>query len=270
MAQHGRHRAPGRHVRPKALAMNALVAYGVVTALAIAGFVVRPHAANADTISAAYVNPTSLASTQTAEASARPEDVTTANVTVTEDIAPSKTTTLDADIAQGTEFVMDPGSPGSQKVTYKVTYVNGKEVSRSEVSHEVITQPKPSVVIQGSGDPKSVAVQLASAAQGTGDPAGNKNFAELYIQTTYGWGHDQFVCLSTLWDRESHWRHLARNRSSGAYGIAQALPGRKMASVASDWATNPVTQIKWGASYIEGRYNTPCQALDHSYAHGWY
>ncbi|CAB4614358.1 unannotated protein [freshwater metagenome] len=85
-----------------------------------------------------------------------------------------------------------------------------------------------------------------------------------------GWGRDQYSCLVKLWERESNWRHTAMNKSSGAYGIPQALPGIKMASEGSDWLTNPETQIRWGLGYIKGRYSTPCGALAHSDRLGWY
>jgi len=81
---------------------------------------------------------------------------------------------------------------------------------------------------------------------------------------------DQFPCLDKLWKKESGWNHRAYNSSSGAYGIPQALPGSKMGSVASDWKTNPATQIKWGLGYIKGRYSTPCSAWSHSQNSGWY
>jgi hypothetical protein len=85
-----------------------------------------------------------------------------------------------------------------------------------------------------------------------------------------GFDIDQFPCLNKLWDKESGWNHKARNSSSGAYGIAQALPPTKMSSVADDWQTNPATQIKWGLGYIKGRYKTPCGAWSHSQSVGWY
>jgi hypothetical protein len=85
-----------------------------------------------------------------------------------------------------------------------------------------------------------------------------------------GFKIDQFPCLDKLWNRESGWNAHAANSSTGAYGIPQALPGDKMASVASDWKTNPATQIKWGLGYIEGRYSTPCGAWSHSESTGWY
>ena len=85
-----------------------------------------------------------------------------------------------------------------------------------------------------------------------------------------GFKIDQFPCLDKLWTRESGWNHHATNPSTGAYGIPQALPGSKMGTVASDWRTNPATQIKWGLGYVEGRYGTPCSAWSHSQSTGWY
>jgi hypothetical protein len=86
----------------------------------------------------------------------------------------------------------------------------------------------------------------------------------------FGFGADQFGCLDSLWTRESNWSVTADNPSSSAYGIPQALPGSKMASAGSDWATNPVTQIRWGLGYIQDRYGSPCSAWGHSESVGWY
>ncbi|HAQ59952.1 MAG TPA: 16S rRNA pseudouridylate synthase [Microbacterium sp.] len=86
----------------------------------------------------------------------------------------------------------------------------------------------------------------------------------------YGWGDDQFGCLVSLWNKESGWNYQAYNRSSGATGIPQALPGSKMASAGADWQTNPATQISWGLGYIAGRYGSPCGAWSHSQSVGWY
>ncbi len=86
----------------------------------------------------------------------------------------------------------------------------------------------------------------------------------------YGWNTRQHQCLVVLWNRESGWNHKAKNKSSGAYGIPQALPASKMKSAGADWKTNPMTQIKWGLKYIKIRYQTPCGALSHSNKKGWY
>lgn len=85
-----------------------------------------------------------------------------------------------------------------------------------------------------------------------------------------GWPVSENSCLFTLWDRESGWNVTATNPYSGAYGIPQALPGAKMAAAGPDWQTDPSTQIAWGEDYIKANYGTPCAALAHSNAYGWY
>jgi hypothetical protein len=80
----------------------------------------------------------------------------------------------------------------------------------------------------------------------------------------------EFPCLNKLWNKESGWNARAENKGSGAYGIPQALPGRKMSSAGSDWRTNPATQIRWGLDYIKGRYHTPCRAWSTSESTGAY
>ncbi|MEU1037696.1 peptidoglycan DD-metalloendopeptidase family protein [Streptomyces sp. NPDC005907] len=82
------------------------------------------------------------------------------------------------------------------------------------------------------------------------------------ILGNYGWGQNQFGPLQKLWQGESGWNYRAKNPSSGAYGIPQALPASKMASAGSDWMTNYRTQIQWGLGYIKGRpdYGSPAAA----------
>lgn len=101
------------------------------------------------------------------------------------------------------------------------------------------------------------------------DPGSAKEIGLLQVQDR-GWDYDEFSCLVKLWDRESNWRWNAHNKSSGAYGIPQALPGHKMSTAGDDWQTNPATQIRWGLKYIANRYKTPCGALAHSDEHNWY
>ncbi|MDO0936001.1 transglycosylase SLT domain-containing protein [Streptomyces sp. DG2A-72] len=81
---------------------------------------------------------------------------------------------------------------------------------------------------------------------------------------------DQFQCFSNIVDHESSWNYQAVNASSGAYGLFQALPGSKMSSAGSDWQTNPATQIKWGLSYMNDRYGSPCDAWAFWQANNWY
>ncbi|GAA1382891.1 transglycosylase SLT domain-containing protein [Kitasatospora putterlickiae] len=84
-------------------------------------------------------------------------------------------------------------------------------------------------------------------------------------------GNDaQFQCFSQIVKRESGWNYTATNKSSGAYGLVQALPGTKMASAGADWRTNPATQIKWGLGYMNSRYGSPCGAWSFWQSHHWY
>jgi len=83
-------------------------------------------------------------------------------------------------------------------------------------------------------------------------------------------GSSQYACFSNIVTRESGWDYTAQNPSSGAYGLVQANPGSKMASVASDWMTNPATQIKWGLAYMNDRYGSPCGAWDYWQIHSSY
>jgi hypothetical protein len=100
-----------------------------------------------------------------------------------------------------------------------------------------------------------------------GSPAYNKKFASSHMSAKYGWCGSEYACLVTLWNHESGWRTRAHNRSSGAHGIPQALPGSKMGR---GWYDNPQVQITWGLKYIKSRYGTPCQALGFWNRHNWY
>ncbi len=71
-------------------------------------------------------------------------------------------------------------------------------------------------------------------------------------------------------NRESGWNPYATNPTSGAYGICQALPGSKMASAGSDWATNIETQAKWCDSYVLGRYGSWSGARAFWDANNWF
>ena len=80
----------------------------------------------------------------------------------------------------------------------------------------------------------------------------------------------QWAAFDAIISHESSWNPRAVNASSGAYGLAQALPGSKMASAGADWRTNPATQIKWTLSYMNQRYGSPNAAWAFWQTHHWY
>ena len=77
-----------------------------------------------------------------------------------------------------------------------------------------------------------------------------------------GYNDSQVKCGLTLWTRESRLDHLADNKRSSAYGIAQLL-GEK--------SSDPSIQILHGIRYVEHRFfGSFCRALQHSDRRGWY
>ncbi|MBQ9180983.1 G5 domain-containing protein [Candidatus Saccharibacteria bacterium] len=159
----------------------------------------------------------------------------------------------DYTLAVGMREVRQLGEVGAKRLTYEAFYENNVETRRDLVNAEILRQPVNRIVAVGAK--KSVPPEAAVCA---------------------GWAREAGVSeadLSAAIDliyHESGCRVDATNASSGAYGIPQALPGGKMATVGADWQTNPVTQIKWMINYVNGRYGGWTQALAWWYAHGWY
>ena len=114
------------------------------------------------------------------------------------------------------------------------------------------------------------AAEKAPATPKGGNRAANKELGRHLAATLYGWTGEQFTCYDNIIMRESLWDQYADNPNSSAYGIPQALPGKKMASEGADWKTNPETQIRWGLKYVKERYGTPCKAWAFKRANGWY
>jgi hypothetical protein len=102
-------------------------------------------------------------------------------------------------------------------------------------------------------------------------PTNNRSLAR-YLMLKWGFSEADFACVDRVVMGESSWVHTVWNRQgSGAYGIPQALPGYKMASAGSDWATNPATQIRWMVlHYMVPRYGSPCGAWAFKSSNGWY
>ena len=88
-----------------------------------------------------------------------------------------------------------------------------------------------------------------------------RDIARQILRNKYGYGDEQYSCFNNIIIRE-HVEHI-RHQSELRCVRDSAGPARsKMASVGSDWRTNPATQIIWGIGYMKDRYGSPCQALD--------
>ena len=117
---------------------------------------------------------------------------------------------------------------------------------------------------------QQAAQQTTAQQPAASAPSGSPQQIAEQMLSQFGWSSSQFSCLQPLWALESGWNIYASNPGSGAYGIPQALPGSKMASAGPDWQSNAATQIRWGLSYIQGTYGSPCAAWSHEEADGWY
>ena len=121
----------------------------------------------------------------------------------------------------------------------------------------------------------STAYGYGSPATPTPDVAGGtaaKNMAiGRMLAAPYGWSTgDEWSSLVALWNQESGWSNTARNPSSGAYGIPQALPATKMSVLALPPVNSATAQIAWGLNYIKQRYGDPIAAEAHERANDWY
>ena len=85
--------------------------------------------------------------------------------------------------------------------------------------------------------------------------------AQAYASAGWGWEGREWQCLLSLWTSESRFDHLADNKRSTAYGIAQRL---------GETSSDPNIQILKGLRLIRKRYGTPCVALKHHNRYGWY
>ena len=175
-------------------------------------------------------------------------------VTVEEEIAFAEETVEDPNLEEGKTEVRQLGEVGAKKITYDTYYVDNVEVAREKTDEEIIRNPVTRITAIGTKK-KIPAVAVTGTCADWAREAGVSE-ADL-------------AAAVELMNRESGCRVNAQNAYSGAYGIPQALPGSKMASAGADWQTNPVTQIRWMAGYVN-RYGGWQGALNFWYAHGWY
>lgn len=99
-----------------------------------------------------------------------------------------------------------------------------------------------------------------SGTDAVGGTAAENQAIGKQLAASYGWSGSEWDALVQLWDHESGWNNHAKNPSSGAYGIPQALPASKMPTAANPPTSSASAQITWGLSYIKSRYGSPSKA----------
>lgn len=139
-----------------------------------------------------------------------------------------------------TNISKTPGIPGA--------WVSNKNLEASK-SGVTLTSPAPTPVTNTST---------------SGLSSKEKMMKEAGISES-NWEYVDFIVT-----KESNWNPKISNPYSGAYGLPQALPGSKMATAGSDWATNPVTQLRWMDSYVKSRYGSWLNAYNFWLKNRWY
>ncbi len=158
-------------------------------------------------------------------------------ITIEEDIPFGEAVTYDYSVDYGSRIVTKAGKLGKKVVTYAVDMQDGVEIYRTFTSEVVTQAPETQEVTIG------MKVVLPSGS--------HQDWMAAVGISESDYGYVNFII-----EHESHWNVLAKNRSSGATGLCQALPGSKMASAGADWETNPITQLRWCNGYAVGRYGS--------------
>jgi len=172
-------------------------------------------------------------------------------ITVEEDVAFGTTQIRDADRAANYKAVQSTGVIGKRNATYEVEIRDGQEVARTEIASIVTTQPVGQVEVIGT---KPAFLPYTGGGTKTEWLAASNVPQE-------SWGYADYMVA-----KESGWNPNARNASSGACGLAQALPCSK---VPGD-PLNPIDSLNWMNSYVNGRYGGWQGAYNFWQANHWY
>lgn len=172
-------------------------------------------------------------------------------VTVEESVAFEVEEIKDADRVLGYKEVRAAGKTGLQNVTYEIVIKDGEEVARTKIAAIQTKAPEKQVVVVGT---KLVTMPY------TGGGSKSDWLAASNIPQE-SWGYADFMV-----QKESSWNPNALNTSSGACGLAQALPCSK---IPGQW-NDPVNALNWMNNYVNGRYGSWAQAYSFWVANRWY
>ncbi len=179
-------------------------------------------------------------------------------LTEQQEIAMPQQRIKDKSLSLGATAIRQQGSPGKKLVTF----INGPDGKRQIVQEVTIQPPVVQIVAEGSfiDVPTDKTAIMASAGLSEGD----YGYANYIISHESGW-------CATKWQGEAGGCPAYHGApGAGGYGLCQATPPSKMSAAGGDWASNPVTQMRWCSGYAVGRYGSWAAASSHwqSY-HSW-
>lgn len=157
----------------------------------------------------------------------------------------------DANRYVGYREVKTTGVSGTKNVTYEVSVINGKEVSRQVISSVIIVNPASEIVIVGTK---------------YNGPEPTVTSEQILWMTAAGIAQSDWGYVDYIITKESNWDPNSVNSRSGACGLAQALPCSKV-------PVNPldaVDSLTWANGYATKRYGSWENAYNFWTSHKWW
>jgi hypothetical protein len=165
----------------------------------------------------------------------------------------------DDSLAYGTFAIRQAGSPGQRVLTYRVT-VKGGKVVESTLVQTVITVDAVTQIIDRGTNLSGIKGDMARAGISPDD----YQYADYIISHESGW-------CPTKAQGEHYCTSPPDNQfTSAGYGLCQATPGSKMSVAGADWATNPITQLRWCDGYAKAHYGSWAGAYQHWLSYHWW
>lgn len=186
-------------------------------------------------------------------------------IVTSEDVIPMPIQRIDDfNLSFGTTVIRQQGSEGKKIITYQIDIQGGKEVSRQIIQEVVATPAVTQIIAVGKAVyiPGDSTVLMAAAGIAKNDYP----YVNYIISRESGW------CPTKLQGQVGYCpafppTYIPPNLG---YGLGQATPGSKMSTSGADWASNPVTQLRWCTGYAIGRYGSWEAAYNHWLAyHNW-
>jgi uncharacterized protein YabE (DUF348 family) len=174
----------------------------------------------------------------------------------------------DNSLAFGTSAVRQQGSAGQEVITYQDKLQNGVVVGRTQIQ-TVITVPTVTEIIVEGTNLSGIQGDMALA----GIPPQDYQAVDYIVSHESGWCPTKWqgdigYCPATYFQQYSPYALVG-------YGLCQSTPAIKMSYTneggGPDWATNPVTQLRWCnwyAHYGSSNFDTWQGALNYWMANG--
>lgn len=165
----------------------------------------------------------------------------------------------DNSLSFGSTAVRQAGSTGKKVVTYQIDVEGGVEVSRTVIQETTTLAAVPKIIAIGT------VVDIGSDKTGVMAAAGIASADYAYVD--YIISHESGWCY-TKWQGQvgycpASYSQIHDPDSGYGFGLCQATPAGKMVTAGGDWATSPLTQLKWCSGYAHDRYGSWYAAYNH-------